>query len=232
MANVNVKNSQTGDMGIVASKRSRYEKLEVAYGQIKVNANNPDLYLGDTAILSLIPGKEVINAKFVSNDTTPEDLEIFVGNNTNDDPIDFTLGRNTTLIDYYVQYIRGTGHVGAGNAGDGINGVQVSLFLKPNEPLVTYPNAATVGQTTATMKASVQPQGAETTVVFEYGLTTAYGTTVAATGSPIAAGTTSVTAVTKALTGLTAGTTYHFRAVATNAGGTTTGADQTFTTTA
>ena len=54
----------------------------------------------------------------------------------------------------------------------------------------------------------------------------------ARTPPPASAGSgTKSVAVTAALTGLAAGTTYHFRLVATNASGTTTGADRTFATT-
>jgi hypothetical protein len=60
---------------------------------------------------------------------------------------------------------------------------------------------------------------------FEYGTTTAYGPTTAATDA--ATGTAAAT-----LAGLTPGTTYHYRLVAANSGVAARGADQTFTTTA
>lgn len=59
---------------------------------------------------------------------------------------------------------------------------------------------------------------------FEYGLTTGYGTTTS-TESKEAGETFS-----QVLTGLKQSTTYHFRALATNSGGTGTGDDATFTT--
>ena len=73
------------------------------------------------------------------------------------------------------------------------------------------------------------PTVGSSTVTFEYGTpTVAYGTTVMADQSPV---TGSIdTAVRTALSGLTSNTTYPFRVVGTNAGGTTFGADMTFTT--
>lgn len=100
---------------------------------------------------------------------------------------------------------------------------------------ITYaaPTAATgaasaVGSGTATLNATVNPNGASTTVSFEYGTTTSYGST---TGSSTLTGSTS-TAVSSDLTGLAAETTYHCRVVATNSYGTTYGSDVSFTTTA
>lgn len=228
MANKQVKNSATGAMGTGAAKGSRYEKAEVGYGQIKVNSDNPDIILGDTAILSKFPIKELIEGRFVSNAATPDVLEFTPGISF-EEATDWTVDKSTTKIDYVLSYIKGTGHPGDGTLGDGVIGPVLKINVLPAAPAVTYPNAATKTATTATLKASIQPQGAETTVSFQYGTTTSYGTTVAAAESPIALGT-SVTPVTKAITGLTTATTYHYRAVAVNAGGTTNGADQTFTT--
>ena len=52
---------------------------------------------------------------------------------------------------------------------------------------------------------------------FEYGTTNAYGSSAPCTPSP--ASETSPVAVSASITGLTANTTYHYRIVATNAGG-------------
>ena len=87
----------------------------------------------------------------------------------------------------------------------------------------------TVTDTTAVLGATVTPNGAATTVTFEYGPTTAYGSSTA--GQAVGSGNTPV-AVSAPLSGLTPGTTYRFRAVAVNSQGTTTGTDNTFTTTA
>jgi alpha-tubulin suppressor-like RCC1 family protein len=92
---------------------------------------------------------------------------------------------------------------------------------------VGTPSANAVGQTSTTMSAMVDPNGVATTAYFEYGVTTGYGTTTAA--QSLGAGTTTVT-LTATMNSLMCGTTYHYRAVATDSGGTTAGADGTFTT--
>ncbi|WP_395753441.1 cadherin-like beta sandwich domain-containing protein [Prosthecobacter sp.] len=96
-------------------------------------------------------------------------------------------------------------------------------------PATTFTLAATsITGTSAVLNGSVNANGSAADVSFDYGLTTAYGMTVAASPSVVtgAAG----TAVTGGLTGLTPGTTYHFRARGSNAAGAVTGTDLTFTT--
>jgi hypothetical protein len=100
-------------------------------------------------------------------------------------------------------------------------------FVASAAPTVTTTAASSVNDTTATVHGSVNPNGQATTVYFEYGTSTSYGTkTPAASGGSG----TSTRNVSAALRGLTAGASYHFRLVATNAAGTTSGADQAFTT--
>ena len=99
-------------------------------------------------------------------------------------------------------------------------------------PALRAPRATTgvalhAGETTVGLQGAVNPHGQETTCWFQFGATTAYGgqTPTAAVG----AGTVAVK-VDQALTGLLPGTTYHYRLVATSAGGTVDGQDHTFTT--
>jgi phosphodiesterase/alkaline phosphatase D-like protein len=75
----------------------------------------------------------------------------------------------------------------------------------------------------AQVAATVNPGGAATTYEFEYGRTTAYGQTTAATTLP--AGKTTAT-VTAALAGLESGAMYHYRVVARNSAGQRAGADR------
>jgi phosphodiesterase/alkaline phosphatase D-like protein len=92
--------------------------------------------------------------------------------------------------------------------------------------------AATVGSITATgaiVSDTVDPGQNATSVVVEYGPTTAYGQTTSAVNLPAGSGSTSVQIP---LSGLTASTTYHLRVVATNADGTQPSADVSFTTSA
>jgi phosphodiesterase/alkaline phosphatase D-like protein len=95
-------------------------------------------------------------------------------------------------------------------------------------PSATTGAASAITDTGATVAGTVNPQGQTTGYEFQYGTTTAYGqhSDAAAAG----AGSADVP-VTASLSGLTPGTTYHFRVIATNDAGTTVGSDQTFATT-
>jgi hypothetical protein len=98
-------------------------------------------------------------------------------------------------------------------------------FVPP--PVVTTGAADSVTRTSAAVHGTVNPERLGTSYHFEYGISTAYGTSTPV--GDAGAGTADVPAG-ATLTGLAAGTTYHYRLVATNAGGTTQGADMTFTT--
>ena len=91
-------------------------------------------------------------------------------------------------------------------------------------------SATSVASTSATLNGTVNPNGASTTVFFEYGPTTSYDSTATAAQSPLTG--TSSQSVSASLTGISAATTYHFRVKATNSAGTNYGNDQTFTTSA
>ncbi len=106
--------------------------------------------------------------------------------------------------------------------------VLVTGALASTAPTVTGEAASNTSNTGATISASVDPQGQATTYAFEYGTSTKYS--VQTTPQSAGAGT-QAAPVSTTLTGLQPGTTYHYRAIATNAGGTTTGPDATFTTT-
>jgi plastocyanin len=93
-------------------------------------------------------------------------------------------------------------------------------------PAVTTNSATNVASVSATLNGSLNPRGSTTTVSFQYGTTTNYGSTTATqtqTGN-------TVRAISANISGLTASTTYHFRIVAHNGGGTSFGSDRTFTT--
>ena len=94
-------------------------------------------------------------------------------------------------------------------------------------PSVGAASASNVAEREATLAAPVGANSQATEYVFQYGPTSGYGsqTSSASAGSGAAASVVSATA-----TGLSPSTSYHFRAVATNASGTTYGPDQTFTT--
>ncbi len=96
-------------------------------------------------------------------------------------------------------------------------------------PTVETKAAGSITQTGATLNAMVNPNGSEVSECeFEYGTSTAYGKTAACSSLPGSGS--SAVAVSAALTGLTANTTYHFRIVAANLGGSSKGTDETFKT--
>jgi streptogramin lyase len=94
-------------------------------------------------------------------------------------------------------------------------------------PGATTAPAVSLTPTGASLAATVSPNSQPTTYVFDWGLTTAYGNT---TTSASAGSGASAAVVTFPVSGLTPLTTYHYRVKATNASGTTVGADQFFTT--
>jgi hypothetical protein len=113
-------------------------------------------------------------------------------------------------------------YIGSG----GSRKTKIASFKIGNAPIVTTTAASVVTTSTATLNGTVNPNTLATTAKFEWGTTISYGntTTVQNMGNG-----TSAVALTAPLTGLTAGTTYHYRAVGINADGTTYGADMTFT---
>jgi uncharacterized delta-60 repeat protein len=100
--------------------------------------------------------------------------------------------------------------------------------ISPDAPMLEAGSAMAVFGTSATLNGTVNPNGTTTTAQFEYGLTTSYGETASVTLSPD----NGITAqdVSANLTDLTPGTLYHYRLTASNAGGTSSTADATFTT--
>lgn len=119
--------------------------------------------------------------------------------------------------------------VNATNTGGTTNGTD-KTFATPAIPLPAVVTGAASGvtQTAASVAGTVNPNGFATTCTFQYGTTTAYGSSANCASAPGSGS--SAAAVSAALSGLTAGTTYHYRLVGTSSGGTTNGADQTFTT--
>lgn len=94
-------------------------------------------------------------------------------------------------------------------------------------PVATADIASSVTISGATLNGFVNANNSSTTVTFEYGPTTAYGSEVIAPQSPVSGNTDiSVNAV---ISGLTAGTICHFRIKAVSAAGTVYSPDQSFT---
>jgi hypothetical protein len=104
----------------------------------------------------------------------------------------------------------------------------LSLFSDAYQSSIPVTGASSeVTTSTATVAGSVDPNGAAVSVSFQFGATTAYGqSTPAQTLGPDDA----ADAFSAGLAGLPAGTTIHYRAIATGDFGTLAGADQTLTT--
>lgn len=100
--------------------------------------------------------------------------------------------------------------------------------LAAGAPTASTGDASSITDSQVSLAGTVNPQGELTSYAFQYGTTTAYGQQSALSNA--GSGTADVPARDD-LTGLTAGTTYHYRVIATNATGTTVGADRTFKTT-
>lgn len=95
-------------------------------------------------------------------------------------------------------------------------------------PTVTTGSTSSLSTTSVTLAGNITDIGGSDVTArgIEYGTTTGYGTTSTQTG------TFSTGSFTRNITGLTCNTFYHYRAFATNTGGTATGSDGTFTTSA
>jgi len=107
-------------------------------------------------------------------------------------------------------------------------GADLTFTTTASPPAVVTQSASNVDVSSATLNGTVNAINNNATVSFEYGLTTAYGNTVNATPATVNGNT--VTPVSANLSGLLLTTTYHYRVVATNIGGTSYGNDLTFTT--
>lgn len=103
------------------------------------------------------------------------------------------------------------------------------VFGPPTAPVVGKEFTAEVGASEAKLGAMVDPGGIAASYRFEYGTDTAYGNTTPSPDGSVGEGVTA-RAVWAAASGLTPGTTYHYRVVATNELGTAYGPDETFTT--
>jgi hypothetical protein len=101
------------------------------------------------------------------------------------------------------------------------------VALAAASPSVDTGSATSIKDTSAVLNGTVNPNGTTTDYYFQWGLTTGYG----ANGTVHSAGNgTKAVAVKETAGSLIPGTTYHYRLVATNAGGTTVGKDRTFKT--
>lgn len=104
----------------------------------------------------------------------------------------------------------------------------LGLVASPPPPVVTSLEPSNLQSGSVFLNATVNAATGSAAVTFEYGTTPAFGSFVA--GSPAMVTGSTHTVVFGQLLGLTHNTNYYYRVKATNAGGMTTGPEQTFTT--
>jgi hypothetical protein len=107
-------------------------------------------------------------------------------------------------------------------------GNEVTFSTPKIAPSATTSAATDITASSVTLNGTVNANNDATSIYFDYGLTTSYGTTYAAVPSPIS--TSTATAVSTIIPGLPGATNYHFRVWAQNSAGTTYGNDMTFIT--
>ncbi|MGH7485320.1 MAG: hypothetical protein ACREMY_06885, partial [bacterium] len=113
----------------------------------------------------------------------------------------------------------------AGKVGyDGPSGWGTPGGSRPAAPVVGAYEATDITPQGATLNGAINPNGEPTTYRFEWGTTTEYGNVVPAKEASAGSGTEAVE-VSEEISGLTSGTSYHYRLVATNPKGTTNGGD-------
>ena len=116
-------------------------------------------------------------------------------------------------------------------ATDGVNTAEGADQTFTTLPPVSIDSASVteVNATSAQLDAELNPHGLPSEYRFEYGTSTAYGTSVPVPDGSLGSGTADV-AVNEPIQGLLPSTTYHYRVVAHNELGTVESSDQTFTT--
>jgi hypothetical protein len=124
---------------------------------------------------------------------------------------------------------------GVGGTVSGADTTFTTAACPAGPPTATTGAATAIGASSATLNGTVSSNGTQTVVTFEFGTSSAYGgagSPIAATQSPLAANAANAP-VSATIANLACNTTYHFRADANNGnGGTISGADGTFTTSA
>ncbi len=107
--------------------------------------------------------------------------------------------------------------------------IEISWTYPGPSPTVVTEAASAITQTSATLNATVNPNGEEVSDChFQYGTSALYGSSVPCSPSPGAGE--SPVPVSSALTGLSENHVYHYRTVATNSAGTSYGSDHAFST--
>jgi hypothetical protein len=134
-------------------------------------------------------------------------------------------GGNPALLPGTLYYVRAYATSGAGTSYGTPERTFTTLCTAPT---VTTVAATNLSASTATLNGTVNANGFSTTVTFEYGSTTSYGSENTATPSPVTGS--SNTTVSAGIAGLSINTLYHYRVKAVSCGITIYGSDMSFTT--
>jgi hypothetical protein len=118
----------------------------------------------------------------------------------------------------------------AGNDGATHFGAAITATTVGIAPVVSTGGATEVAPTTASVEGTIETIGSQTGYYFEYGTSVLYGSRAPFDREAVAGNARARRSFSQQLTGLTPGATYHYRIVATNAFGRTSGEDRTFTT--
>ena len=118
--------------------------------------------------------------------------------------------------------------VRAFNSAGSANGTDSMFTTLPLQSVVTTDSSNSITTTSAMLYGTVNAKNSATTVTFQYGTTISYGAFIGATPGTVNGNTN--TTVDAAILGLLPNTTYHFRVVGVNVGGTSNGNDLTFST--
>lgn len=218
--------NSAGDIFVADVTNQRIRKIENAYCYVKTNTTNPIGSLNATVKGIINAAGNTTNSSFEYGLTTAYGSSIaatpgFVVGNTNT-AISATLTSLTPNTTYHYRA------VGTNSAGIQYGMDSTFHTLAVAAPSATTTNATNVLGNTAIVYGTINANGDNTTIIFEYDISPAYTFSVAAT--PNTASGNSVATYSANLSGLTINTQYLYRIKATNAIGTSVGGDMTFTT--
>lgn len=151
-----------------------------------------------------------------------------LGAGTADVPLDVSIGHLTPNTTYYYEALA-TNYDASNDSGDQSAATAVQSFKTPAAPApaVTAGVPSAIGEKSVVLNGTVNPEGNDSTWYFQYGTTAGYGSQ--STGGTVS-GSSAATPVSDQLSNLQPDTTYHYQLLATNAAGTNTTTDGTFTT--
>ena len=198
------------------------DSVRVSFSTDGVNARSIPSTTGSTILkLELAGTRGIIVAGWSAGTYLQKIVGSFVPGYNNKDVGNVTSAGVSGLSANTPYYYRVRAH-NANGAGGNSNTISVTTLGLSSAPIVSTLAATFIADTGMQFNGSVNPNGLATTYHFEYGTSTGYGQSTP--NSSVAIGG-NVVLVNAAVTGLTPGTLYHFRLVATNSGGPASGND-------